>query len=136
MRYPSRCLSRLAFTLPALVCFACSSGGDSTGGMMRTPATVEVQVQDNSYSPQSIQISPGDTVRWVLVGSATTHTVTAVSGAFDSGFVFLVPGDTFERTFNEVNTTFEYSCVSHGACCAMQGSVRVGANAPPPRPGY
>ena len=123
--------------LSALVCLACSSGDDSSGGMMTPgPSTVVVEVRDNSYSPASIQISRGDTVRWVLAGSVTTHTVTALGGLFDSGFVFLLPGDIFERTFDEVDLTFEYSCQSHQACCAMQGSVKVGSNAPDPQPGY
>ena len=123
--------------LSALVCLACSSGGDSGGGMMTPgPTTVVVEIRDNSYSPASIQINSGDTVRWVLTGSVTTHTVTALGGLFDSGFVFLQPGDTFDRTFDGVNMTFEYSCVTHQGCCAMQGSVRVGTLAPNPRPGY
>ncbi len=127
----------LTFALSALVCLACSSGGDSSGGMMTPgPRTVVVEVRDNSYSPASIQINSGDTVRWVLTGSVTTHTVTALGGLFDSGFVFLQPGDTFDRTFDGVNMTFEYSCVTHQACCAMQGSVRGGARAPDPIPVY
>ena len=100
------------------------------------PTTVVVNVEDNLYSPMSIEINSGDTVRWVLAGAETTHTVTALGGQFDSGFVFLQPGDTFERTFNELNMTFEYSCQTHKACCAMQGSVKVGTQAPDPLPGY
>ncbi len=117
-----------------LSCSGCSSGPSRM--MAPAPRTVVVEIQDNSYSPASIQIDSGDTVRWVLTGATTTHTVTALGGQFDSGFVFLQPGDTFERTFNELDMTFEYSCQSHKVCCAMQGSVKVGVQAPDPRPGY
>ena len=122
-----------------LICSGC--GGDSnplatppTGPT--GPQTIVVNVEDNSYSPMSIEINTGDTVRWVFAGTVTTHTVTALGGLFDSGFVFLLPGDIFERTFDEVDLTFEYSCQSHQACCSMQGSVKVGSNAPDPQPGY
>jgi hypothetical protein len=32
--------------------------------------------------------------------------------------------------------TWEYSCQAHKDCCQMQGSVRVGRDAPPPGTGY
>lgn len=97
-----------------------------------------VQVLDNSFSPQRVHIQPGDTVRWVLSGSAPNHTVTATNNAFDSGLTLQTQGATFERTFTaaENDRTFEYYCISHQSCCAMQGSVQVGNNAPDPQPGY
>ena len=121
-----------------LSCSGCSSGSDSMMAQMMAqgPRTIVVEVRDDSYSPASIQVNDGDTVRWVLVGATTTHTVTALGGQFDSGFVFLQPGDTFERTFNELDMTFEYSCQTHQLCCAMQGSVKVGGQARDPIPGY
>ncbi len=99
---------------------------------------VVVQVRDNAFEPKSVTILPGDTVRWELNGNDTSHTVTAMSGAFDSGFVFTSRGAFFERTFpqSEDGETFEYSCVTHKACCEMQGSILVGANASPPSDGY
>ena len=112
----------------------CSSS--SAPAMAPAPKTVTVNILDNSYDPKTIQINRGDTVHWVLVGAVTTHTVTALSGAFDSGFVFLQPGDSFDQVFNQQNVTFEYSCQTHMLCCAMQGSVRVGNMAPSPLPGY
>jgi plastocyanin len=105
-----------------------SGGGDVT----------VVQVLDNSFNPQQVQVDPGDTVRWVLAGGAPNHTVTATNNAFDSGFTLQATGATFERTFGQAdnNRTFEYFCASHRTCCAMQGSVRVGSGAPDPQPGY
>ena len=115
--------------------YGCSSTSP-TPGMPAVPKTVTVNIEDDAYNPKSIQINPGDTVRWVLVGVVQTHTVTAMSGQFDSGFAFMQAGDSFEQTFNQDDTTFEYSCDTHQACCLMQGSIRVGGQAPSPRPGY
>ncbi|TDI45290.1 MAG: hypothetical protein E2P01_10815 [Acidobacteria bacterium] len=114
-------------------------GSSSSSGMTVTPKMVTVEILDFSYDPKSIQINAGDTVRWVLVGTNTTHTVTALSGAFDSGFIFLQAGDTYDRTFTQSNNniTFEYSCDTHeGAPLNMKGSVSVGTGAPPPMTGY
>jgi plastocyanin len=134
-------LSTRLLLLAVLLVPACSGGGGSGGGTPTAPPgpqTVVVEVRDFTFEPRSVTVNPGDTVRWRFVGSDTTHTVTATGGVFDSGFVFTSPGATFERTFTEaeLDMTFEYRCVSHHECCAMQGSVRVGASAPPPSPGY
>lgn len=112
----------------------CDSGGGGGGG----GNLVIVEVEDNAFSPKSVNIRPGDTVRWVLRGADPNHTTTAMAGTWDSGFVFSAEGDFFERTFptEEDGQTFEYSCISHKACCAMQGSVRVGSSAPDPTDGY
>ena len=127
----------LAAALLSLI--GCSSSSSPT---VTVPKTVTVQVLDFSYNPKQVQINSGDTVRWELVGATTTHTVTALSGLFDSGFIFLQPGDSYEQTFNQNNVTFEYSCSTHALCCVagqigdMKGSVRVGSGAPPPLIGY
>ncbi len=132
-------MRRMLLTLPAaglLISLGC--GSSSAPPIPPAPKTVVVNVNDNAYDPKSVQINRGDTVRWVLVGVDTTHTVSEINGAFDSGFVFQNVGDSFERVFNQNNVTFNYSCVSHGACmaCPMKGSVLVGDMAPSPIPGY
>lgn len=98
---------------------------------------VTIEVTDTSFSPQSVQINPGDTVEWVLRGSMFNHTVTDSGGAFDSGFAFKVPNAIFQRTFgaDTAGRTFNYQCTTHVAF-GMKGSVRVGSSAPPPGPGY
>jgi plastocyanin len=103
-----------------------------------TPGVTTVNVQDNSFEPKSIVVNPGDTVEWVLRGTAPDHTVTAESGAFDSGFALTRPGATYRHTFTarDEGQTFNIYCRTHRACCMMQGSVRVGQSAPPPPPGY
>jgi len=97
-----------------------------------------VEVRDFAFVPKSIVVQPGDTVVWRLTGGDHTHTVTAVGGMFGSGFAFTQAGATFEHTFtaDDLGKTFEYFCQTHYATYAMQGSVRVGNNAPPPGPGY
>jgi plastocyanin len=130
-------------TILALSALGCGGGGGGGGGPTAPPPpagpkTVTVAIVDNAYQPQSVTIEPGDTVRWVLRGSNSGHTVSDRTGAFDSGFVFHADGDSFEHTFTSADAgrTFEYSCTTHKVCCLMQGSVRVGQNAPPPSPGY
>jgi len=118
-------------------------GSSSPSATAPGPKMVTVEVLDFSYNPKSIQINSGDTVRWVFAGTNTFHTVTSLApGAFDSGFVFLQPGDSFDHTFNQNSVTFEYSCNTHALCCVagqaaeMRGSVLVGGGAPPPMTGY
>lgn len=95
-------------------------------------------VYDNFFEPTSITVDPGETVEWVLRGQVTDHTVTEENGAFASGFTLLRPGATFRHTFTAADEgkIFNIYCRTHRACCKMQGSVRVGADAPPPGPGY
>lgn len=114
---------------------SCATSNAPPGG---EDGVVVVSVQDNAFSPKSVTIQPGDTVRWELTGRDTSHNVTAMSGAFESGFVFTSTGAFFERTFpeSEDGETFEYSCTTHQACCQMQGSILVGADASPPTDGY
>jgi plastocyanin len=128
----------------SLVVYACGGGGggggNSGGGSPTDPPprpaqTFTVTVKENSYAPKSLTIQPGDTVRWVFSGIDPSHTVTALNGAFDSGAIFTSSGAAFERRFDTPGT-FDYSCKAHKQCCLMQGSIRVGNDAPPPEPGY
>lgn len=128
-----------AFVAFAVVA-ACGGDNDSpTAPPMPAPGSVvTVEIQDFRFEPRSVTIQPGQTVRWVLRGPTTTHNVVDNGGAFNSGFVFTAQGATFERPFlnTEEGRTFEYRCTTHVGCCQMQGSVRVGATAPEPGPGY
>lgn len=125
-----------------LVVAACGGNGDDSPTAPPDPdpgpAAVTVEIHDSFFEPRSVTVEPGTTVRWVRQGQLPDHTVTALEGAFDSGFAFGEPGATFEHTFGAATDaqTFEYSCVTHEACCDMKGSVRVGSDAPAPDPGY
>lgn len=132
-------LSRwLVGSLGSILLLSCGGGGGGgnspTEPQPRGPQVITIEVRDNSYSPKSVTIQPGDTVRWVLRGNDPTHTATAVDGSFNAAFA--QAGATFERRFDADNRTFDYSCQSHRGCCQMQGSIRVGENAPRPMPGY
>jgi plastocyanin len=99
-------------------------------------AVKTVQVGEYFFSPRNVTVVPGTTVRWVLVGQMTDHTVTADGGAFDSGLSLQSPGATFEHLFTAADEgkVFDYFCQSHAACCDMRGTVTVGAGAEDPAP--
>jgi len=136
-------LTRLSMAF-LLAVSACGGGGGDSSPTSSTSASpsggqvVTVEILDFEFRPKSIVIEPGQTVRWILRGNDRTHTTTAQNGAWNSGLAFSQDGASFERTFGaqEEGMTFNYSCTSHQACCQMQGSIRVGAGAPPPDPDY
>ena len=86
-------------------------------------ATVQVSVLDNSYSPQNVNINPGDTVVWTNYGSLS-HTVMADSGIFTSST--LNPGVNFAYTFNAAGS-YAYHDQSYGSAggVGMAGTVNV-----------
>ena len=130
---------RTLTSLALLTALACGGSSGGTPTSPPAPAGVQiVEILENRFEPKQLTVQPGTTVRWVLRGNADNHTTTEMETTWDSGFVFLNSGDTFEHTFSAADegSTFEYSCVSHKACCEMQGSVRVGDSAPNPSPGY
>ena len=106
-----------------------------------TAATVTVTVGNNCmcYSPASVTIHPGDTVRWTFssggyygtMHSCTSGTPGAPNGLWDSGL--LEPGAVFTHTFNTAGT-FHYYCTVHGQCCGMTGVVTVTNPTPTPSP--
>jgi plastocyanin len=94
------------------------------------PGASGVNIVDNDFSPGTLRIATGTTVTWRNAG-ALPHTVTANSGAFDSGF--LSAGDSYRRTFHQPGT-FAYLCTIHPE---MVGTVEVsgsptGPDEPPP----
>ena len=62
------------------------------------------------YSVNVLTIEVGTTVTWTSNDPGQMHTVTAVEGAFDSGF--LETGQSWSRTFTEAGE-FEYYCLPH-----------------------
>jgi len=135
----------LAVSALSLATLACGGGGGGYGHMSTptsptpSPSALVVEIRDFEFVPKSITVNAGDTVTWRLTGSpAIGHSVTSTGGGFDSGKSFNTAGATFTHTFTsaDVGKTFQYYCVTHQACCLMQGSVRVGDTAPPPPPGY
>ncbi|CAN5697246.1 hypothetical protein BH24CHL5_BH24CHL5_06160 [soil metagenome] len=62
------------------------------------------------YSVNELTIEIGSTVTWTNNDPGVMHTVTAVDGSFDSGF--LETGESFSYTFNSPGE-FEYFCLPH-----------------------
>lgn len=74
-----------------------------------TPAPVSVAIKSSTFTPDIVEVSKGTTVTWTN-DDGVPHTVTSVSGAFDSGNID--PGKTYSYTFNQAGP-FEYSCAKH-----------------------
>lgn len=62
------------------------------------------------YSVNVLRVKVGTTVTWTNTDAGMMHTVTAVDGSFDSGF--LSEGDTWSYTFDQPGE-FEYYCMPH-----------------------
>jgi plastocyanin len=88
-------------------------------------ANTSVSMTDFQFGPAAVTVSVGDTVTWVN-NSATPHTTTSSSGAWDSGI--MNGGQSFSFTFRSAGT-FAYSCTSHPQ---MTGSITVQAAAAAP----
>ncbi|MCC3159202.1 T9SS type A sorting domain-containing protein [Hymenobacter sp. 15J16-1T3B] len=88
-------------------------------------ATVVVQVRDFEYSPQVVNIAPGDVVRFQWV-SGTHPTVSDSSPAAFAAFTPSASVPTRDVTFNTAGT-YDYHCTAHGAAgrVGMWGSVSV-----------
>jgi len=87
------------------------------------PTTVTtVGAYDNRFTPQSINVQPGTTVRWVNYGHHA-HTVTADDGSWDSGDI--QPGASYSATFKNPGTYYYYC--RHHTQDRMQGVVVVGS---------
>lgn len=93
---------------------------------------VDVTVNSNFFSPISVRISAGDTVRWTWTAGGHTVTSGTCCEADDN---FCSPSDfncdlgapsgagaVYSHTFNSPGT-FQYFCTQHGA--AMTGTVTV-----------
>jgi plastocyanin len=114
-----------------------TAGPSNTPTMTRTPQPTntpggapmtDVSVVDFSYSPATINVQQGATVRWTNNGAAP-HTVSSVpAGQFESGN--MNSGQTFQFTFNTPGT-YNYKCAYHSN---MTGTVNVLAPGSTPMP--
>ncbi len=127
-----RCLVLLVV---AVVCIAC----EQEPGNTHAPS-----MANHAFTPQTLAISVGETVRWVN-DTDEAHTVTAAEASlpadaeyFSSGRAdsedaaldslqdeLIEPGDAFEVTFDEPGT-YRYYCIPHRAD-GMEGTVVVEA---------
>jgi plastocyanin len=83
------------------------------------PYDILINIQDNYFDPQVVQIQPGQTVRWQNQGGHD-HTSTADFGEWDSGM--LSNGQFFDFTFPSEGV-FDYHCEMHPS---MLGTIVAG----------
>lgn len=95
---------------------------------------VPVAIGDDFFSPASIEIISGDTVKWTYTSSGTeahTSTCDGTNGStlpsggttWDSGSANpLLPGDTFKKAIVTPGT-YTYICTIHGSM--MSGTILV-----------
>lgn len=99
-------------------------------GAAANSATVSVNVGiggSMSFSPDPVQIAPGDTVQWIWKSSPHSVTSESVNEPYDSG-VQIAPFN-FSHTFSTPGS-FPYYCTYHGL--VMSGTVEVAAANPTP----
>lgn len=73
------------------------------------PAGTSVTMAGARFTPPTISITSGETVRW-FNDDTMPHTATAADRAWDSGS--LSPGDSFERRFDHPGS-YSYVCLYH-----------------------
>lgn len=83
-------------------------------------ATRGVDIRDFAFSPRTVEIRVGDTVRWTNRDSVA-HTATARNGSFDTGL--LAEGETGSVRFTAAGR-YGYVCTPHPG---MTGTVVVRA---------
>lgn len=81
--------------------------------------TVDVTIQNFAFSPVTITIDPGDTVRWTNLDSASHSAVTIVTGFITQT---LAQNQSTTIAFDRAGT-FDYICGVHGP--SMRGTVIV-----------
>ena len=115
MRVPPHRLIPLAIGAVGLLLLpACGDDDDDAGDDTVEPG--HVNVLDNYFDPETVDVSVGDTVTWDFKGGAV-HNV--VGDGFKSAN--LGKGKTFEHEFNSAGT-YDYQCTLHPG---MNGTVEV-----------
>lgn len=106
-----------------------SSGGDSGDELedvvVIDGTTAEVEVLDNSFNDQNIQVAPGTKVVWTNDGRQDHDIVPAEGDGFGVEPDDFAPDAVYEHTFDEPGT-YRYYCSLHGTAVAgMVGAVVV-----------
>ena len=125
-----------AFVVALMLLGACGSSGKKARAPeppldWRGRTHVDVNAEDNQFTPANIIISPGTTVTWHNVGK-NVHNVQKASDALDFGAPFGVdaanfgPGESYSFTFEKVGENYFYTCTIH---TLMNGHIQVEAGA-------
>ena len=105
-------------------------GGGGGGGGGAASGTVNASIANRAFNPSSFSVTVGTTIVWTN-NDKESHTVTARSGAFDSGNVGV--GATYRTVFNTVGS-FPFVCTIHPSMVGVVAVSAAGAPAPPPPP--
>lgn len=103
-----------------------TSAPDTSTADTSTPTTTTVMVTSNVFTPSTVTVRVGDTVRWVWGGgihNVTSGTGCTPNGTFTSGVPTSDTAFTFSRTFDTAGT-FPYFCEVH-CSVGMTGTVVV-----------
>jgi plastocyanin len=88
--------------------------------------TVEVEVPDNSFSPQNVAVDAGTEVTWSNIGRNEHNVTPSEEGSFEGvATEEFQPGSSYSATFEEPGI-YGYYCTIHGSATAGQmGSITV-----------
>jgi len=115
-KHLNKIFTGVIFLLAIIISNSCSKDDNPdttlTGG--GGPGANEVFIQSNSFSPSSITVTAGTTIKWTNK-DGIAHTVTSNTNIFDSGTIN--SGGTFSFTFASAGT-FSYYCKLHPAMVA------------------
>lgn len=95
--------ARFSLLVGALVAVGCG------GGEKPAPRTHTVNIQGFVYVPSSLEVAVGDTIVWSNL-DVVAHTVTADSGAFDSGNI--AAGESWRYVATSAGS-YSYLCTFH-----------------------
>lgn len=112
----------IAAVAASVACGGSSAPMSPAGGQNPPPpGTIAVAIQDFSFSPASVTISAGTTIRWTNAGPSA-HTTTSDDGAWASatlgapqggdGYGGGSAGGTFDFKFTQAGT-YPYHCSLH-----------------------
>lgn len=128
-----------------IVTAACGGSSGTTGVPVNQPppppsgpAAQTISMIDYAFSPASLTVKAGTTVKWVNNGK-TSHTATSDGGvapAFDSGTLaapgtttdpyggmMTTPGGAYQVTFSTPGT-YTYHCTFHGVAGSIPGTMK------------
>lgn len=120
-------MNKLAFAVAVLAVATVSACSSEDTGTVEPAGNdvVNVQVTSNQFSPASLKIKVGQTVRWTWAGGSHNVVSGADCNTEDGNFTSGAPmaGGTFDHKFEKAGT-FPYYCSPHCAM-GMKGEVVV-----------
>ena len=101
-------LRSIGVGLALMALLAAAPAATAFAGLKAPRLTKSVTVMDFAFTPKSVTIARGSSIKWTNQGPST-HTTTSNSGLWDKT---LPPGQSFTRRFTSVGR-FPYHCSIH-----------------------